>query len=260
MEGNFTIKAGVLTRYTGPGGGVVIPDGVSVIGKKAFYDRLDLTRLFVPKSVLKIETEAFYNCQGLIEVEFSEGLQEIEEHAFYTCWRLSELVIPAGVKTLRKGTFENCQELTSVTFFEGLEELEGRTFGNCPHLEHIKLPDSLTKLHKTAFAGCDALTDLRADGIALNDLSVKCRQAAMVDFARRLLAGEEIPSDRQAACLQYIQSNRKKLYSYALQYGDLLRLMLEERIIPQKDVQSLLDESDRQGSAAAKEVILAYQP
>lgn len=257
---DFVVKNGVLTQYTGPGGEVFIPESVSIIGKRAFYNRLDVIRLFVPGSVLKIEAEAFYNCQGLTELGFSEGLQEIEEHAFYTCWRLMELVIPAGVKTLRKGAFENCQELTSVTFFEGLEELEGRAFGHCPHLEKIQLPDSVTKLHKTAFANCDALTDLRADGIALNDLSVKCRQAVMVDFARRLLAGEKIPSDRQMECLQYIRSNRKKLYPYALQHGDLLRFMLGEQLIPQKDIQPLLDEADRQGLTAAGAILLAYHP
>ena len=33
----FEIENGVLKRYTGPGGDVVIPDGVTSIGDQAFY-------------------------------------------------------------------------------------------------------------------------------------------------------------------------------------------------------------------------------
>ena len=33
---DFVIEQGVLTKYTGPGGDVVIPDGVTEIGYQAF--------------------------------------------------------------------------------------------------------------------------------------------------------------------------------------------------------------------------------
>ncbi len=35
-SGDFTIENGVLTKYNGSGGNVVIPDGVTEIGKYAF--------------------------------------------------------------------------------------------------------------------------------------------------------------------------------------------------------------------------------
>ena len=34
---DFRINNGVLEKYVGPGGDVVIPDGVTSIGKEAFY-------------------------------------------------------------------------------------------------------------------------------------------------------------------------------------------------------------------------------
>ena len=34
---DFIIENGVLKKYVGPGGDVVIPEGVSSVGKKAFF-------------------------------------------------------------------------------------------------------------------------------------------------------------------------------------------------------------------------------
>ena len=41
---DFIIENGVLTKYVGPGGDVVIPSGVSTIGKKAFFKCNELLR------------------------------------------------------------------------------------------------------------------------------------------------------------------------------------------------------------------------
>ena len=42
MENPFIIEHGVLTRYHGPGGNVVIPDGVTSIAPRAFLSCVTL--------------------------------------------------------------------------------------------------------------------------------------------------------------------------------------------------------------------------
>lgn len=44
----FVIENGVLTKYIGPGGDVAIPEGVTEIGKSAFYDCAGLTSVTIP--------------------------------------------------------------------------------------------------------------------------------------------------------------------------------------------------------------------
>ena len=40
---DFVIEDGILLKYTGPDGDVVIPEGVTSIGEKTFFGCVDLT-------------------------------------------------------------------------------------------------------------------------------------------------------------------------------------------------------------------------
>ena len=45
---DFVIEHGVLTKYEGAGGGVVIPEGVTEIGRNAFYRCMSLKSVTIP--------------------------------------------------------------------------------------------------------------------------------------------------------------------------------------------------------------------
>ena len=62
--GDFIIVNGVLKEYRGPGGDVVIPEGVRSIGSKAFY-KCGLTSVTIPDSVTSIGGYAFQGCSKL---------------------------------------------------------------------------------------------------------------------------------------------------------------------------------------------------
>ncbi|MBQ7257304.1 MAG: hypothetical protein IJS60_06380 [Abditibacteriota bacterium] len=57
---DFIIEDGVLKEYKGKDTDVVIPEGVTCIGNMALCEGLKLTTLEIPKSVTKIEEEAFF--------------------------------------------------------------------------------------------------------------------------------------------------------------------------------------------------------
>ena len=75
---DFVIENGVLKRYVGSGGDVVIPDGVTSIGFWTFRGCTNLTSITVPESVTIINSFAFDSCINLTNVEaFEKAGQEI---------------------------------------------------------------------------------------------------------------------------------------------------------------------------------------
>ena len=76
---DFVIAKGVLTKYNGPGGDVVIPAGVKKIGDGAFKGCTALTGVTIPKGVTSIGERAFYKCQGLQRATLPAGLRKISD-------------------------------------------------------------------------------------------------------------------------------------------------------------------------------------
>ena len=80
---DLVIEQGVLTKYTGPGGDVVIPEGVTVIEKKTFRGCRRLSSVTVPEGVTTIGNRAFLGCTSLSSVTIPESVTTIGNRAFW---------------------------------------------------------------------------------------------------------------------------------------------------------------------------------
>lgn len=138
MNADFEIKDAVLTKYTGKGGDVVIPDGVVEIGTDAFRWNKTIRTVTLPDSITGIGSGAFCDCSAL-----------------------SSVTIPGSVKRIGFGAFRRCEALTSVVLTEGTEELCGDCFSNCHSLKSVVIPQSVRKIMDGPlgdFNGCDSVT------------------------------------------------------------------------------------------------------
>lgn len=72
--GDYTIQFGRLVVYRGESAEVVVPDNVTVIGRRAFHFS-NVTSVILPESVTEIEQEAFLYAK-LTHIQFGPRYQK----------------------------------------------------------------------------------------------------------------------------------------------------------------------------------------
>lgn len=159
-EGDFVISDGVLTKYTGSGGQVVIPQGVTTIGEMAFFGRSDVTGVTFPEGLTGLEYAAFFGCTGLTEVTLPGSVTHIGKSAFILCSGLSTVTIPDGVTEIGNSAFQACTGLTSVTIPDSVTTLGDYAFGECTGLTNVTIPNSVTAVGEGTFFKCTGLTNV----------------------------------------------------------------------------------------------------
>ncbi|MBQ6021106.1 MAG: leucine-rich repeat protein, partial [Clostridia bacterium] len=154
-----------LLLYAGSGTEYSVPEGVKIIGEKAFYGRSELERVGLPETVRIIDRFAFMSCSGLTELTLPADLEQIGNYAFSGCRKICALTIPGSVGIIGSNAFYNNKALTSLTIEEGVVQIGSSAFGSCGALTEVTLPASVRNVDGSAFRSCCELTALRvADG------------------------------------------------------------------------------------------------
>ena len=104
----FIVNDGVLLLYTGEGGDVAVPDGVTAIYDYAFWRK------------------------GISSVEIPAGVTNLGESAFSDCHDLTNVTVGADVANIAYGAFYNCTNLASVTFLGDAPALGQYVFSGVP--------------------------------------------------------------------------------------------------------------------------------
>jgi len=177
--------------------GVIINQGVTVIGECAFYGCSNLEIVTIPNSITVIGSFAFYNCQSLSSITIPEGVKGIGSYAFYYCKKLKSITIPISVTEIAYCAFSECTGLESIalpfagntlngttnmhfgyifgakTFYDNQSsipsslktvvitngtKINSDAFYECSSLTSITIPDSVTSIGYSAFENCESLT------------------------------------------------------------------------------------------------------
>ena len=94
---------------------IVISDGVTTIGSRAFNYCNCVKNITIPSTVKLIDDEAFFGCTSLRTVDISGSVEEIGSCAFCNCSGLRNISIPASVKTIGNCAFSDCNDLRRIT-------------------------------------------------------------------------------------------------------------------------------------------------
>ncbi len=175
---DFVTNNGTITisRYTGPGGDVVIPDTifglpVTTIGTNAFDSCSSLSSVMIPDSITSIGNRAFYSCTGLTNVAIPNSVTNIGRYAFDYCSSLTSIFLGANVTTLGYLPFSWCYRLSNITVDPAnahYSSVDGVLFNKSrttlvQHPEgkpgsHYTIPNGVTSIGEEAFFLCTNLT------------------------------------------------------------------------------------------------------
>ncbi len=153
----FVIEKGVLLKYKGDEENVVIPDGITSIGKNAFSYCTSVKSISVPSSVTSIGIYAFTHCKALEGINIPEGVTDIGQFTFFSCSSLESLALPPRVKSIGNRAFGHCKSLENIVLSPVLASIGESAFHNCISLTSINLPSSVSFIGKHAFDDCKNL-------------------------------------------------------------------------------------------------------
>ena len=171
----------------------IIPNSVTSIGYRAFYECSSLTSITIPNSVTSIGNYAFYYCTSLTSITIPNSVTSIGNSAFYKCSSLTSITIPNSVTSIGNYAFNNCSSLASMVVESGNTTYDSRencnavietatntliagcqntiipnsvtsigdyAFYYCTSLTSITIPNSVTSIGDEAFYGCSSLTSI----------------------------------------------------------------------------------------------------
>ena len=269
---DFVIENGVLNKYVGLGGDVIIPCGVEKIGFRAFAERDDIDSVVIP-----------------------EGVTTIADSAFIDCHNLKRVVIPESAVGIESSAFGNCRGLQALVLPESLQRIEGSSFYGCTNLKSIIIPDSVTSVGMMSFACCDcdiflsarnrdvsafhfsncrvhvdmgewkpeytkALKNWNIVSLIVDDvMSVPTvhRNAAIFGFVQN--AGKYYDAEATKQYESYMKKNAVKLCPFAFDHPEVLHYLCDHQLIKPKDVDCYTAEAEKNEDTELKALMLDYQ-
>jgi hypothetical protein len=168
---------------------VVIPDGATTIGERAFKDCYKLDNVVIPASVTKIGEQAFYTCKCLQSVVILGNYKTVDYEAFYMCPNITSIAIGKEV-SIDKSGLEKCHDFgkayadanrvagtykwsdgkwddkgkriegnwcLATTNNLGILEIGKETYKGHADLNHFIIPDGVAVIGESAFRECTNL-------------------------------------------------------------------------------------------------------
>lgn len=118
-----------LISYFGKAQKVTIPEGVEIIGSKAFVENEDLIDVILPESLRSIEDAAFEYCLNLKRIVFPKNVTQISDQCFFGCESLEDVIILGEVEKIGKKAFKGCN-IKELLLPKSLIEIDDNAFNS----------------------------------------------------------------------------------------------------------------------------------
>lgn len=147
--------------------GIIIPEGVTEIGREAFKGCVNLTDIILPHSIQVINANAFKNTGYVNDRNnWENGVLYLGE------WLLKADDGVSGEYHVKEGTIgiadeafgkfmgEACPRLTKVSMPDTIKYIGCEAFNGCSKLECFEIPPLVTSLGRAALRACSSLREI----------------------------------------------------------------------------------------------------
>ena len=128
---SYTIAGGEAP----PSSEIVIPyehNGLPITAIGSFSS-LTFSEIILPKCIVEIKDDAFFNCMSLSKLVIPDGVTYIGANSFYNS-SITEIKIPESVKEIGATAFALCNNLQNVYIGNGIERRGADIFYSCGDL------------------------------------------------------------------------------------------------------------------------------
>ncbi len=141
----------VALQYTGAGGSVSIPDGVTTISDGIFMNNNYIYSIDMPNSVSSLGSGFASGCSQLQSVSLSSNLSSIPANAFRECSGLVSISLPS-VSSIGENAFYGCASLSSISIPASVTSISLSAFDACDNLSQISV--SSGNSNYSSYDGC----------------------------------------------------------------------------------------------------------
>lgn len=253
--GGLLDRGSILVKYVGPGGDVVIPEGVIGIRGDAFRYNNRITSLSIPEGITDFGWMSFNSCSSLISVNLPQSLRSIGDEAFRSCTSMTSISLPDGLQTIGKEAFCGCSSLQMISIPSSVTKVDDEAFCNCTALASVSVSDPAgeRQFGRDVFDRCPNLSEIFVSDPKY--LPPKYRYIAALTFAAENVSPED---PRYAVFIKVIKSNVRKWMKEAASHAGLLNLMCREKLIAAQIAQEYLEAAQSAGNAECIAMMLEY--
>jgi hypothetical protein len=164
----------------------------------------------IPSTTLKIEPNAFQECDNLISVHIPSSVTDLGFGTFKECRSLQSVYNSSSDEELSIGLFSGCSNLKTVTIPQTVTLIREDAFSDCINLPSISLPASIKNIQKNVFMNCINMKSIFAYSLEPIDLSKSEDVFMNVDKSK---------------CVLYVPDGSKKKYQEANQWNEFANII-----------------------------------
>lgn len=176
---------------------IKIPKGVVRIEDQAFYE-CDAQTIIIPSTVTRIGDSqkwglvyygVFEECENLQSIEIPESVTYIGDKAFKDCKSLKTVTLNEGLTIIKKDAFSDCTSLKEITMPKSVTSIGVGAFFGCSSLKKVVLTENISVIEDSTFDDCSALTDITIpEGVTCIESSAfaKCSNLTEITLPKSL--------------------------------------------------------------------------